>query len=315
MSALEERDEYYILTESGPYRQKPYKNEQELERLAVSHAKELFGEDTLYLDLKVKVMGGKLRPRITDGLLLDFRDRKRPKFWIVEYELSSHDMEGVVIPQLRGFVTGFKTEETRTETTQAIYNEIQSNPEKLRRFKELAGDNSEVYLTINRAVHETPQLLVVFDALSQGIADAIDGSDLAEQTLLKEFTTFERDGTLVHSCNPLLPYTKGDRGQGVGVARVRRAGSLLDQVLEVAVAMRNGESWNRACRQVASKRGITHNSVMSATTRGLKLRGGKAEFESVLREGKLPSLLINRFSEARDRIESLLQESTQQSPS
>jgi hypothetical protein len=292
--------EFQILTDAGAYAEHLYKNEQELERLVVAHAEEIFGRSTLYFSVKQRV-ASKLHTRVTDGLLLDFRNRSIPHLCIVEYELYTHDLEKHVIPQLRGFVKAFNNEETVTAVRETVYNQITTNSEKLRRFKELAGEKSEVHFTLDRALHGEATLLIVYDRVPENIDDVLAEADFDYDSWITEFRTFEKDGRLLHLVNPLLPFEAGTGEKHV--IRSRKAGEQLNQVLEVVLAMRGGQSWNKACHEVASKKGIWHNTVMSATTRGLGLTG-KAEFESYLREGKLAGLLISKFPESTDRIES-----------
>jgi hypothetical protein len=53
----EEGDEFHVLTDSGAYTEHHYKNEKELEELVVAHADEVFGKNTLYVDVKQKDCG------------------------------------------------------------------------------------------------------------------------------------------------------------------------------------------------------------------------------------------------------------------
>jgi hypothetical protein len=297
----EKGTEFQILTDTGVYRERPYKNEQELERLVVAHAEEVFGKSTLYFSVKQRV-ASKLHTRVTDGLLLDFRTKSIPHLCIVEYELYSHDLEKHVIPQLRGFVKAFENEETVTAVRETVYSQISTNDEKLRRFRELAGEGSEVHFTLDRALHGDATLLIVYDSVPENIDDVLEEADFDYDSWITEFRTFEKDGRLLHLVNPLLPF-EGSTGEK-HVIRSRKAGEQLNQVLDVVSAMRGGKTWNKACHEVASKKGIWHNTVMSATTRGLGLTG-KAEFESYLREGKLAELLTRKFPEATDRIEAV----------
>ncbi len=296
---LAEHDEYHIITDTGTYREKQYKDEGELERLTVVHAKEVFGEDAIYFDIKEKVRS-KLRPRITDGLLLDFRNKKSPRIWIVEYELGSHNLERDVIPQLRGFVKAFQNEETLAVIRDSIYNGIRSDREKLARFKELAGADSEIYYVINKALHRVPQVLVVFDVLYREIGDAIDESDLGDGTKLMEFMTFEKDGKFVHFVNPLLPLRSPTRAStAVGAhLRSKAGGHALQEIREVVSTMKDGKNYSEACALVASKRGITQQSVRDKTTRKLGL--STVQFMKHFKDGTLSELLKTKYPDAEE---------------
>lgn len=73
---------------SGP------KGEAELEQKIIENYRRVLGEGTLYLPIKKLI--GSTNKKVTDGLLLDFNDPKKPRFWIVEVELSAHDLESHV---------------------------------------------------------------------------------------------------------------------------------------------------------------------------------------------------------------------------
>ncbi len=198
----EDENQYHVLTDSGVYKEHPYKNEQELERLVVAHAEDVFGKSTLYFGVKQKV-ASKLHARVTDGLFLDFTKKPIPYLWVVEYELDSHDLERHVIPQLRGFVKAFANEETTATLRSSIYDEINASAEKLRRFQELAGEKAEVYFTLDKALHGDATILVVYDRLPENLEKRLDEADFDYDARFIEFRTFENKGKLAHYFNPL----------------------------------------------------------------------------------------------------------------
>lgn len=67
-----------------------FKNEEDLEKVVLSLAEDIFGRKSIYIDLKKKIKNKTVSfANIPDGYLLDFRSRI--KLWIVENELSTHD--------------------------------------------------------------------------------------------------------------------------------------------------------------------------------------------------------------------------------
>jgi len=190
-----DQDEYYILTDSENYKEKPYKDERELEQMAIGRSKEIFGENSFYFDIKLKVTS-KFRPRVTDGLLLDVRDRKHPRVWIVEYELSSHDFERVVGPQLRGFDEALKNPRTLRDIEDTIYEQIRADPGKVEKLKTLVGADDDIHYVIHKAIHKDPGVLVILDNAPEPIEDVVDAN--LKHYLIVLFRTFEKDGKLVH---------------------------------------------------------------------------------------------------------------------
>ncbi len=222
---MEEVDEFHLLTDTGVYRERPYKHEQELERLAVTHAKEIFTADAFYFDVKQRVTG-RYKPRVTDGLLLDFRDKKRPKFWIVEYELSSHDMESTVAPQIRGFLKALEDEGTLRELGNTIYDLMKSDPDRRKKFAELSGEDSDLHYVIDKILHEAPGILVVIDDIERhGEWQVL--YDISDDLYIIPFLTFECDGKLIHLANPLL--TQREAGKNVRIAPGEVVGSSIEE--------------------------------------------------------------------------------------
>ncbi len=302
---MEERDEYRILTGPEIYGEREFKNEQELERLVVAHEKEVFGEDTVYFDIKHKV-SSKLRSRIPDGLLLDLRDRSEPKFWVIEYELISHNLERDVLPQLRGIAKGFENEESLASVRDIVYKEIKSHPNILKRFRELAGADTEVYFKVNEALHEEPRFLLIFDRITDQLADTLD-EDLEYDYLVIEFRIFEGKRDSIYLVNPLLPFEDEARtppSSKAATGRGRKPYETLEQILEVCSQMKVGKSYAEACRAVATIRGITTQTVRDKSTRRIGLT--KNEFERHYKDGTLAPLISKRYPEARAKIESAL---------
>src|SRR6266566_5190092 len=75
--------------------------EKELEEAFTQNYRLVFDETALYIPIK-KMMGQTLK-KVTDGLMLDLDEKGRGRFWIVEFELSSHDLESPVQAQVLGF--------------------------------------------------------------------------------------------------------------------------------------------------------------------------------------------------------------------
>jgi hypothetical protein len=105
----------------------PFQNEDEFERLVVENSGTLFGEKSLYIDLKSRVEGRVLGSAIPDGLLIDFRDPENPEFYLVEVELSQHDFYKHIFPQVTKFFAFFKNERGRAELVEKTFTVINSD--------------------------------------------------------------------------------------------------------------------------------------------------------------------------------------------
>ncbi len=98
-----------LWTPRNTYQQVEYQSEQELESAIQQVKTELFGQGRLYLDVKKKIgkVGG--QRNIPDGYLIDLTGSK-PKLYVVEVELGSHDPLRHVAVQILQFSLSFEAE-------------------------------------------------------------------------------------------------------------------------------------------------------------------------------------------------------------
>lgn len=97
-----------VLFNGKEYCEYEYKNENEFEKDIVENAKELFGNKTIYIDVK-KIMKAKYKNgSIPDGYLLDYTVEARPKLYLIENELKNHSIRDHIAPQLVQFAFNYK---------------------------------------------------------------------------------------------------------------------------------------------------------------------------------------------------------------
>ncbi|TQR19931.1 hypothetical protein [Psychrobacillus vulpis] len=89
------------------YEEIAFELENEYEDFVKKAYKNIFGENTIYYDVKKK-----LGRRICDGLLYDY---ELDRVIIVENELAKHDLWGHIIPQISGFLIELNNEEVRNK--------------------------------------------------------------------------------------------------------------------------------------------------------------------------------------------------------
>ncbi|MCD6283128.1 hypothetical protein J7J84_05940 [bacterium] len=96
-----------IWNKKKTYFKTEYKDEKDLEKAIVEASATLFGEKRFYLDVK-RAIGGK-KKNIPDGYLLDISGKK-PRLYVVENELASHEPLKHVAVQLLEFSLAFEQE-------------------------------------------------------------------------------------------------------------------------------------------------------------------------------------------------------------
>lgn len=93
---------------STEYKEYNYKEEKEFEKDIVEHSKELFGEKTIYIDIKKRLKGKYQKDSIPDGYLIDCTFENDPKLYFVENELRNHSVRDHIGPQLLQFALNYK---------------------------------------------------------------------------------------------------------------------------------------------------------------------------------------------------------------
>lgn len=83
-----------------------YGKEQEFEHVIVQQANNIFGSNSIYIDIKKRI--GDSIITIPDGYLIDFSFEAEPRLYIIENELSSHDPYKHIGSQLLKFAISYK---------------------------------------------------------------------------------------------------------------------------------------------------------------------------------------------------------------
>lgn len=97
-----------ILFNNEEYYEYTYKEEDEFERDIVENAKEIFGNKTIYIDVKKLIKAKFNNGSIPDGYLLDYTIDDKPKLYLIENELKDHSIRDHVAPQLIQFAFNYK---------------------------------------------------------------------------------------------------------------------------------------------------------------------------------------------------------------
>lgn len=110
-------EDLMLLMNGVRYRLWVPEEESQFEEIVKEHSKEIFGGDTLYLDIKTKIAAKSGVGAIPDGYPIGFADNS---WLVVEVELSKHPLHRHVISQLSTFMTAIK--DSRKEIIDALYS-------------------------------------------------------------------------------------------------------------------------------------------------------------------------------------------------
>ncbi len=198
-------------------------SEAEFEQVVKEHALDIFGEESTYFDIKQKLKSKSGIGSIPDGYALVLTDK--PRWYIVEVELSSHPVFEHIVSQMHRFMIGIKNPLSRKEVVDALYDEI-SKDQVLKAKIESKTGSPEVYKLLDNLVSKLPKLAVVIEEETEELREAVEGLRL--ETEVVELRTFVRKGADIsqhaHLFEPLgREHPPDPIGQFLGEVRKRFA--------------------------------------------------------------------------------------------
>jgi len=189
------------------------KSEEEFEEIIKEHAKDIFGEDSIYFDLKKKLKTRAGIGSIPDGYVISLQEE--PRWYICEVEFHTHPLYEHIIAQLQKIITAAKTLHSQRVVTDAIYSEIKSAPFKEAWIRSKIG-TEDLHHFIANLISKPPILVIPIDQKIDGLKEACDGLPI-EEVRIVEFQTFTREkvGLAVHAhlFEPLYKPTKEKQKQ------------------------------------------------------------------------------------------------------
>lgn len=170
------------------------KDKKQLEEMIKEHAKDIFGEDTLYFDLKQKITSKSSIVSVPDACTIAL---SRPKWYVVEGELSGHPLHEQTTTELNKFYVGVKNPTTQRELADVLCREI-DNDKVLRAYVESKIGSAEIKGFLLDLLSKPPEIVVVTGEKGDRVKGVCDG--LKAEPIVIEFKTFVReDARNVHA--------------------------------------------------------------------------------------------------------------------
>lgn len=186
-----------LLIDGVKYHEWTPTNEKEFERIVSEHASEIFGENSIYIDRKLKLQSLSGIGSIPDGYVITFKGA--PQWHIIEVELSSHDLYNHIVPQVGRFISGINNLSTQKIVAEAIYHAIISEELLYMRMDKVV-QSGEIYKFLADLISKPPVITIVIEKDTPELGDAL--SALAHPTKnVVELRTFTREeiGLPVHA--------------------------------------------------------------------------------------------------------------------
>jgi hypothetical protein len=177
--------------------------EDDFERVIKENSKTLFGEKSIYFDLKRKTESKALGGSISDGFLFDFKNEETPEFYLVEVELAKHDFYGHIFPQITKFFAFFKNMTSRNRLIEKFDQVIKSEPKLEEEFRKHLGKR-EIYKTVKDAMENNQNILLILDEIKPELQEVFETYTdtwykMVNLEILKEYIA---NGKKIFTINP-----------------------------------------------------------------------------------------------------------------
>lgn len=189
-----------ILSGDDIYYLKEYQLEKDFEQDVVKNYRHIFGNDTIYIDIKKKI--GDNIVTIPDGYLLDFTFPNNPRLYIIENELSVHDAYKHIGTQLLKFAVSYK--QSRLKIKHYILDYLSKTPNDMtfieKKALEMRYRNIDAMLE-TMIYRDTVDAIVIIDNSSVELENVL--SHLSMKIDIIEFRAYEnRTGNRIYKFIP-----------------------------------------------------------------------------------------------------------------
>jgi len=140
----------------------PKDEEKEFHPLVKDHYKEIFGEDSIYFDIKHKLVSKSGVAAVPDAYVITLS--KPYEWYIVENELSSHPVYSHIVPQVSRFVDSIEELETQNDIRDVLDREVNEDKVLKALIEKKTGQDSFRFLT--ELVSKPPKIALIVDKIT-----------------------------------------------------------------------------------------------------------------------------------------------------
>jgi hypothetical protein len=192
MDRIMYRDKLFI-----PYE---FSNENEFEKLIIQNSNQIFGSNSVYIDVKKKIDSDNI-VTIPDGYLIDFSFESDPHLYIVENELVRHDPYKHIGQQLLKFAISYKTSGRKIKSF--LLDNILKNKSAAKivkkGFKKVGKRNIDDFLE-DLIFEKQVAAVVVIDEITSDLENVL--TQLTIKTDIIEFQTYKSGDEVIHRFMP-----------------------------------------------------------------------------------------------------------------
>ena len=192
-----------IFTNNTEFELDQFKTEQELEDAVQEHSQQIFSDDCVYICIKKRVTNkNNSFINIPDAYVIDFRGR--PKLWVVENELSTHDSFRHIGVQMLQFASQFT--EGSFEIKSILLQAINNNKELFDKTKQLTkkSEFKNMGEVLDYAIYKNDfGFVIIIDDINEELYSVT--KELARRPELLKIQKYKsKNGDLLYTYDELL---------------------------------------------------------------------------------------------------------------
>jgi hypothetical protein len=184
----------------------PKDEEKEFHPMIREHSKEIFGENSLYFDVRHVLKTAAGIGSIPDAYLIDLS--KPYEWYVAENELSTHPVYDHSVKQLTKFINGIENQNAKSQILDMLYDEIKKDS-VLRATVEKSIESTDLYHFLSKLLSKPPRIVIIIDLKTSEVEEAC--RVLKYQTDIVEFQTYVRENAEkvhAHLFEPLFEFER-----------------------------------------------------------------------------------------------------------
>jgi hypothetical protein len=193
-----------LVTPFGTFKLTQYENENEFERAVVSKVADIFGERRIYLDCKRRIGAKDGKQSVPDAYLIDVSSPSDPQVYVVENEISSHDLFKHIGVQLLQFSVSFA--QAGRKIKQILFDEVCSESSikaRCEKYAQEGGFRNLDHFLESLVLDKEFRALVIIDEETDDLHAVT--KNLGFPVEIIEFSTYVDDkGQRIHRFEPFL---------------------------------------------------------------------------------------------------------------
>lgn len=186
-------------------------NEDELEKMVIEHAQDIFSENSIYFDKKQKLKSLAGVGSIPDGLSIILGDT--PQWHIVEVELSSHDPYEHVVPQVDKFINAVDNPNSRNKIVEALYEAVENDESIKVKIRQTIGQNKDIHKYLFDLIVKPPTITIIIEQNTEQLKEAIKKYTQNKVVVFQTFRREKAETVHAHLFNPLDIYASQTRAE------------------------------------------------------------------------------------------------------